>query len=153
MIKLNFDSGIREYKINGNGVLRFNPSDPNLYNRFLAAGEKIQAVEEKLIGQGRELNGKFEDNQGELILQILADADKEVKQILTGVFGKENDFDQILNGVNLLAVGSNGERVITNLLSALLPVFQDGIEDYVKQTSNAAVQQAQLNRAQRRARK
>lgn len=153
MINLNIDSGIREYKINGEGVLRFNPCDPNLYSRFMAAGEKIQAVEEKLVEQAKKYNGESADSHGELILRLLADADKEVKQILTEVFGQENDFDRILNGVNLLAVGSNGERVITNLLSALLPVFQDGIEKYIKMNSNMAVQQAQQNRAQRRAKK
>ena len=31
MEKLSFDTGIREYDVNGNGVLRFNPSDPNVY--------------------------------------------------------------------------------------------------------------------------
>ena len=34
MEKLTFDSGIRSYRA-GAGVLRFNPSDPNLYARFL----------------------------------------------------------------------------------------------------------------------
>lgn len=153
MKQLTFDSGIKEFKINNNGVLRFNPSDPNLYSRFMDAAEKIQAVEKKLVNDARGLNSEGGDNHGELVLRILTDADKEVKKILTDVFGKENDFDQILDGVNLLAVGTNGERVITNFLSALLPVFQDGIEGYIKQTTNDAVQKAQQNRAARRAKK
>lgn len=32
---LNIDTGVEEFCINGHGVLRFNPSDPNLYHRFL----------------------------------------------------------------------------------------------------------------------
>ena len=153
MKQLTFDSGIKEFKINNNGVLRFNPSDPNLYSRFVDAAEKIQAVEEKLVSDARAMNSEGGDNHGELILRILTDADKEVKKILTDVFGKENDFNQILGGVNLLAVGSNGERVITNFLSALLPVFQDGIEGYIKQSTGSAVLKAQQNRAARRAKK
>ena len=153
MKQLTFDSGIKEFKINNNGVLRFNPSDPNLYSRFMEAAGKIQAVEEKLINDAKKMNSEGGDNHGELVLQLLTNAYKEVKKILTEVFGKENDFDQILDGVNLLAVGTNGERVITNFLSALLPVFQDGIEGYIKQTTNTAVQKAQQNRAARRAKK
>ena len=30
MEKIQFDSGMKEYRINGKGVLRFNPADPNL---------------------------------------------------------------------------------------------------------------------------
>ena len=153
IMKLTFDSGIREFKINGTGVLRFNPSDPNLYNRFLGAAEKIQAIEEKMISEANSRNTDNVESAGELALRILANADAEIKQILTDVFGKENNFDQIFAGINLLAVGTNGERVITNFFNALLPVFQEGIEGYIKHTSNNAVQKAQLNRAQRRAKK
>lgn len=149
MKKLTFDSGILEYEVNGNAVLRFNPSDPNVYSRFMEATEKIQTVEEKLVADAKMLNNENRDNHGELVLRILSNADKEVKAILTGVFGAENDFDQIMNGVNMLAPGSNGERVITNFLNALLPVFQEGIENYV----NPAVDKARQNRAQRRAKK
>ena len=42
MEKIQFDSGVRSYRINGGGILRFNPGDPNLYSRFLEAGEKLQ---------------------------------------------------------------------------------------------------------------
>ena len=128
MKQIKFDSGIRSFKVNDNGVLRFNPSDPNLYNRFMESVEKIQAVEEKLIQDAKMQNAENSENHGELVLQILKNADKEVKKILTEVFGKENDFDQIFEDVNMLAVGSNGERVITNFLNALLPVFQEGIQ-------------------------
>lgn len=37
MKQLIIDTGIQEFEINGSGVLRFNPSDPNVYNRFFAA--------------------------------------------------------------------------------------------------------------------
>ena len=33
--KLSIDTGVQEFEINGSGVLRFNPSDPNVYNRFM----------------------------------------------------------------------------------------------------------------------
>lgn len=153
MKQINFDSGIRSFKINENGVLRFNPSDPNLYSRFIGIADDIKVVEETLVADAKTLNVEENENAAAKALQLLADADKRVKELLTEVFGKENDFDQIFEGVNLLAVGSNGERVITNFLNALMPVFQDGLENYIKQSSDDAVQKAQLNRAQRRAKK
>ena len=51
MEKIQFDSGIRSYRINGAGVLRFNPGDPNLYSRFLEAVEKLKEVETELTQQ------------------------------------------------------------------------------------------------------
>ena len=52
MEKLQFDSGIKEYKINGAGVLRFNPGDPNLYARFLEAGDKLLQRDAAAHGRG-----------------------------------------------------------------------------------------------------
>ncbi len=149
MEQLNFDSGIREYKINNNGVLRFNPGDPNVYARFMEASEKIQAVEKMMESKMKALGDSETD--GAAVLQILAEADKQMKEILNWVFGKGNDFDEILEGVNLMAVATNGERVVTNLLNALLPIIHEGAENCAKQQIGDAVQQAQVNRAARRA--
>ena len=147
--KLN--TGIREFKINDRGVLRFNPSDPSIYSRFMDAGEKIQALESKMIEDAKKLNTESDDNHGTLVLKMLTDTDREVKKILADVFGNGNDFDEILEGVNLMAVGTNGERIITNFLNAIAPIFQEGIESFVKQSTDNAVQQTQQNRAARRA--
>ena len=119
MEKLIFDSGVKEYKINGNGVLRFNPSDPNLYRRFMEAVEKLQAVE-------RELTQQAEAAQDQEILKLMGDADEKMKSILNWVFGGSNDFHKLLEGINLLAVAENGERVVTNLFTALEPVLMEG---------------------------
>ena len=40
MQTLTIDTGMQEYLINNRAVLRFNPSDPNLYHRFFAAAPK-----------------------------------------------------------------------------------------------------------------
>lgn len=147
MQTLNFDSGIREYKINDNGVLRFNPGDPNVYARFLEAAEKIQKIEDDMTAKAAEVK----ENNGAAVLHLLADADKQMKDVMNWVFGKGNDFNDIMEGVNLMAVATNGERVITNLLNALLPIIKQGAEACTQQQIGDAVQQAQQNRAQRRA--
>lgn len=151
MEKLIFDSGIKEYQINDGGVLRFNPSDPNVYARFMDAMEKIQTVENDLVAKAKKIEKTEDQSQsGAAALRLMAEADRETKKILTEVFGKDNDFDEILGGVNLLAVASNGERVITNFLAALQPIMVAGAENCAKQQVDAAVTEAKLNRSQRR---
>ena len=40
-MELNIDTGVEEFSVNGRGVLRFNPADPNLYHRVFAAGPSL----------------------------------------------------------------------------------------------------------------
>lgn len=154
MEKLVFDSGIKEYKLGSGGVLRFNPSDPNVYARFMDAMDKIRAVETDLVEKAKGLEQvEQQEESGAAVLRIMRDADRDTKKILSEVFGADNDFEKILGGVNVLAVAGNGERVITNLLAALQPIMVQGAEACAKQHSDAAVAQAKQNRAQRRAAK
>lgn len=143
MEKIIFDGGLKEYEVGG-GVLSFNPSDPNVYTRFMDATDKLRAIEDNLVNKAKTANGS-----GEAVLQLLRDADLEAKQVLGWVFGEHNDFDKILNGANLLAVGTNGERILTNFLQALLPVIKSGAEACAKLKTDAAKAQARAERAQR----
>lgn len=151
MEKIIFDSGVKEYQINDSGVLRFNPSDPNVYARFFEAAEQIQEVEKNLTKSGADLQDN--EKSGEAAILLMKEADKKVKDILGNVFGPGNDFDQMLGGVNLLAVAGNGERVITNLIQALVPIIEQGAQKCAAQRVDDAVQTAHKNRAQRRAKK
>lgn len=138
MEKLQFDAGIKSYRLNGGGVLRFHPGDPNLYMRFLEAVEKFHDLEDGLssCAMGSE----------DQLLTALRDADQKMKQVLNWVFGSPNDFDKLLEGVNLLAVADNGERVITNLLQALEPVLLEGARRCAQQKTQAAVEKAARRR-------
>ena len=131
MEKIQFDAGQRSYRINGNGILRFNPGDPNLYARFMEAVEKLQAVETELMQQG-------ESAQGEDIVKLMGRADEKMKSILNWVFGGDNDFHKLLGGVNLLAVADNGERVVTNLFAALEPVLVAGAKRCATELAKAS---------------
>ena len=133
MEKIQFDVGQRSYRINGGGILRFNPGDPNVYARFLEAGSKLQQLEESL-------------EQGAQDLDILTRMDQEMKAILGWVFGPENDFQELLGGVHLLAVAENGKRVLENLLDALAPVLEEGIRCCVAQETQKAVDRADARR-------
>lgn len=146
---LKFDSGIKEYQlVSGGDVLRFNPSDPNVYARYVDAMEKIKTVEKKMAAKANVIDPSKDDQAtGEAILRIMSETDKKMKEILNEVFGQGNDFDKILCGVNLMAVATNGQRVVTNLIDALQPVMESG----AKACANEEVDAAKLNREQRRA--
>lgn len=123
MEKILFDSGLRKYEL-GNGILSFNPLDPNLYERFMEATEKLKHLEQDMLdaAKGTEISGLD-------ALTILRDVDRKAKDVLNKVFGGDNDFDHMLSGVNLMAVAANGERVVTNLLTALTPILEQGARD------------------------
>ena len=146
MEQLIFDSGIKEYQINGKGVLRFNPSDPNVYARFMELVPKIHDIENEMNEKAKGIDQKAE-TAGEETLRIMRETDRRIKAILNEVFGCENDFEEILEGVNLMAVATNGERVVTNLMDALQPIMENGAQACVKSEVDAA----KLNRQQRRA--
>lgn len=144
MERITFDSGIESYRINGGGVLRFNPGDPNVYARFLEAADKLQTVETALTEEAKAIP----QGDGAGVVRLLNKADKEMKQILGWVFGQENDFDKILGGVNLLAVAQNGKRVVANLLDALQPVLVAGAERCAAEKVSQAVSKAKARRGE-----
>lgn len=145
MEKLQFDSGIREYDLGTGGVLRFNPGDPNLYARFLEATEKVMDIEKSLLAEAKSMQ---ESDSGQGIVGLLQEADKKMKALLSWVFGQENDFDRILGGINLLAVGANGKRVAANLFAVLQPILVAGAEACAKEQTEKAVAQAKKRRNQ-----
>ena len=71
-------------------------------------------------------------------LALLQDYDGRIKRLLGEIFGAENDFDAILNGVNLAGVGANGRRVVQNLLEALTPILREGAERRLHAAADAA---------------
>ena len=142
MEKISFDSGVREYRLNDGGVLRFNPGDPNIYGRFLDAGDKIAQVEKELRAEAAEKTA------GEDAIRLLLRADSKIKEILGWVFGEQNDFHKLLGGVNLMAVADNGERVVTNLFAALQPVLTEGAKRCAKQQTEDAVRRARERRGE-----
>ena len=115
MEKLTIDCGIRQFRINGKGVLHLNPTDPNVFTRFASFMEQLPQPE----------GGN------------LAALDKQLKTHLEQVF-PGNDFEALLGGVSLLAVAGNGQTVFENLVQALLPVLEQGMEQYARQVAAQA---------------
>lgn len=148
---LQFDDGLLRLDINGNGLLTFNPSDFNVYQRFFQLLQALPELEQQYAAQVEDSAGEAGEEQSLQLagreLDRAKALDREVKERLGTVFGPGNDFDALLGGVNVMAVGHNGERVITNLLNALAPYIEEGAERHMRDTAQAA----RLNREQRRA--
>ena len=136
MQKITFDTGIKTYQINDSGVLKFNPSDPNLYKRFKDLRVEIEQIQKDYSERSKTTES------GDDAIDLLAEYDARVKKSLSHVFGEENDFDSILGGANVMAVASNDELVITNFLDAMLPIVEEGVKTYAKMEAQKAVQEA-----------
>lgn len=147
MKQLTIDTGVEEFCINGRGVLRFNPADPNLYHRFFDAGRDLEALDKELAEKTAALPEG--DEAAEAGLALLAEYDRRIKALLGEIFGPENDFDAALGGVNLAGVAANGKRVVQNLLEALTPILQEGARRHLDAQADAAVAEADAARAAR----
>ena len=141
MKKLNIDTGVEEFSVNGQGVLRFNPADPNLYHRFFAAGRTLNDYDAALTKALQTVEGD-EQACAAAGLRLLNEYDGKIKALLTGIFGPENDFDAILGGVNLAGV-------VQNLLEALTPILREGAERRLKAAADTAEREAAAARAAR----
>ena len=105
METLKFDNGVKSYKVGG-GVLRFNPADPALYDRFLEAAQALQTMSPASF----------------------AEADSAVRQQLQKAF-PDADLSAVFPG-NLLAMCRNGKLLVENFLEAMEPVLLAGVRSY-----------------------
>lgn len=154
MQNLIIDTGVQTFTVNGRGALRFNPGDPNLYHRFFAAQSELTALDAELGARLQALQTDAaipETERPAAALALLADYDARIKALLGEIFGPENDFNALLEGVNLAAVSSNGQRVVQNLLEALAPVLEQGAARTAEARADAAVAAADAARAARAA--
>lgn len=147
MEKLNISVGIKRYQlVEGGALLSFNPGDPNVYARFMELVPKVKEVQHEMAEKAKTVDVNAAD-AGEHTVRIMRETDRRMKDILNQIFGKENNFDDILVGVNLMAVTESGNRVIDNVLDALSPIMNEGAKSCV----DSEVKTAKLNREQRRA--
>lgn len=155
MEKLSVDLGVIEFKIGG-GILRFNPSNPKVYQRFISVLNDLPKIEQEYRRKEQEkqiLEETSDLERAAVVFDEMEQIDKEVKRRLSEAFGPGNDLNEIVGDESLMGFGINGERVVTNLLNALTPYIEQGVEKHMKGTAGKAVEQAKLNRAQRRAAK
>ena len=151
MQSLIVDTGVEAFTLNGRGPLRFNPGDPNVYHRFFEAKETLEEMGTSLRSALDDLAAAGEAERTEKSLALLAEYDRQIKEMLGRVFGPENDFDALLEGVNLAGLGANGRPVVQNLLDALAPVLEQGAARTLQTSAAAAVAKADAASAARAA--
>lgn len=134
--KITFDSGFKQYEINGHAILRFNPSDPNVYKRFKDLLNYLANLEKEVNNQTKTMKDGFD------YVDVLSEYDAKVKEMLQYVFGPENDFDSIFEGGNVMALASNGETIVANFLEGIRPVLEDGIKAYAKLEAKKAISES-----------
>lgn len=150
MQTLTIDTGMQEYLINNRAVLRLQPSQtPTYITGSSLQPPKLDALDAELTEQLKALPAKPDDARAERGLALLTDYDHRIKALLTEIFGGENDFDKVLEGVNLAGTGANGKRVVQNLLDALTPILQDGAAQHLQTTAANARAEADAARAAR----
>ena len=123
-----------------------------MYARYANAMDEIKAVEKEMAAKANAVVAEndtveAQTEAGTRSLQVMEETDRRIKDILNKIFGGGNNFDNILLGVNLMAVTESGDRVINSLLEALAPIMEEGAKACV----NAEIKEAKLNREQRRA--
>ena len=101
---MTIDTGMQCFELDG-GSICFNPTDPALYQRL---EEFVDGLEQ--------------------LPDTPQEADAAMKEKLNWVLGPGNDVHQALQGVSLLARGSNGKRVLENFMEALMPILKAGLE-------------------------
>ena len=127
MQSLIVDTGVEAFTLNGRGPLRFNPGDPNVYHRFFEAKETLEEMGTSLRSALDDLAAAGEAERTEKSLALLAEYDRQIKEMLGRVFGTENDFD------------------------ALAPVLEQGAARTLQTSAAAAVAKADAARAARAA--
>lgn len=140
-MKLLFDDGIKEFEVNGGAIMRFNPSDPALYDRFRVLIGKIEKLEDEIAKKEKKVV------DGATAIGILCEYDRKIKGFLNEAFGLNNDFEQIFSGLNLMAIGANGNRIVANFLEAIRPIIEEGAKQHAKAAAADAVAQANARRA------
>lgn len=153
MSNINIGYGIKEVTINNRATLRFNPSDPALYDRFCELLTDLESAGEEIT---KAVNDTSDDGavdrwgvpaKSHRIAQVISKLDTDIKERLRYVFGEGNDFNDIFEGVSSFAGTDTGEWVITNFLNAIRPE----IEESTQQRMKKQVDTAKANREQRRA--
>ena len=131
MAELLFETGIVEYKINGECTVKFNPTDINFIERVFDTFDSMDKKQE-------EYRGMVEANkENAAIFAAARKMDSEMREMLNGVFGC--DVCSTLFGAMSVYAAAQGLPVWANLLLAVIDEM-DGAFAREKKATNPRVQ-------------
>lgn len=124
MDSLNFDTGYKEYAINGDEskVIRISTTDIALYDRTKKAMKNIERLSEDY----RKTEAKTSDQANELFVK----ADRDIKEQINSIFGY--DVSSVVFGIsNCMSVTKNGYMLFENFLNVVIPVIEKDMKEAV----------------------
>lgn len=134
MQSLNFDDGYQSFAINGDEsrVIRFNPSDPNVIQRFQEAEDHIKESQDKIRNINLNPDGTPTDSSLEEAAEALKEFDSIVREQLNFIFNSDI-YDTVFAGQSpLCIVGSQKIYLFEAFMNSVLPMIQKETEKYEK---------------------
>lgn len=122
MNSLNFDTGYKEYAINGDEskVIRISTTDIAFYDRTKKAMKNIERLSEDY----RKAEVKTSDHANELFVK----ADRDIKEQINSIFGY--DVSSVVFGIsNCMSVTESGYMLFENFLNVVIPVIEKDIQN------------------------
>lgn len=110
---LSFDTGIKTFEINGGETVRFNPTDSFFVERLF---DTFTDLDKKQEEYKREV-AAVKDNRE--IFEIARKRDREMREMIDGIFGAQGLSDGVFGGVNVYAL-ADGLPIWCNFLMAVM---------------------------------
>lgn len=133
MQSLNFDDGLKSFAINGDEsrVIRFNPADPGLIERYQEALQLIEAAQNDLtkdlpLNPNGTPTGGTEEN-----VRIVKEVGGVIREALKLMFNSDV-YDTVFAGQSPLAATTGGKYLFEVFMESLLPIFEKEIKEYQK---------------------
>ena len=127
MPEIKFDTGIREFTVNGAAKVRFCPTDMSFVEKVFTAVETIDKKTELFQNRVQ----KLESNRD--VFDEAHAIDNEIREILNGIFN-EDVCTPIFGTMNTFAV-ADGLPVWANFLFAIMDLLDSDLVEQKKKTN------------------
>lgn len=114
---LSFDTGVKEYDINGVATVRFNPTDANFTDRLYQAFTDLKDRQEEFEQRVSEIG-----EDGEELFKYAHERDAEMREIIDTVFNQKGLADSLFENMNCYALSEDGTPVWIGLFMSVVNV-------------------------------
>ena len=115
---ISFDSGLKEFDVNGKVTVCFNPTDMTFI-------EKVYDLLERMDKRNEKFTAEVNQSDGKELFEISRRFDKEAREELNGLFG--DDVCTPLFGTMALNTIADGLPVWANFIFAVIDLFDASI--------------------------
>lgn len=119
MEKITIETGEREYSLNDQCVVRFNPADPNFADRLYTAFEELKKKQDSRDNSLSAMTTRE-------TFDYLRELDAEMRETIDGVFGQPVCC-KVFQGISLYAT-AGGTPVWLNLILAIMDELEENVK-------------------------